>query len=114
MRALRVGEDFFLNADSVEVVQRYGTRPGMRELKRAKEAGTLHNATRAKQARSLITLKSGWVVVSTYAPETLVSRPLVVPPTRPGARSVAGTRQGEDWEEDDFLGDLENRSPTTK
>lgn len=89
MKALRVGESFYINSDSVELVQRYGTRPGMRELKRAREAGTLRNATRGSTARSLITLKSGWVVISTSAPETLVSRPLIVPPTRPHARSAA-------------------------
>ncbi len=94
MKSLRVAEGFFINADSVEVVQRHGTRPGERELKRAREAGTLHNATRGKEARSIITLKSGWVVVSTCAPETLVSRPLVVPPTRPNTR-VAGHDEGE-------------------
>lgn len=86
MKALRVGEDFYLNADSVDVVQRYGTRPGMRELKRAKEAGTLHNATRGREARSVVTLRNGWVVLSTSAPETLVSRALVMPPTRPSTR----------------------------
>ena len=88
MKALRVGEDFFINAESVEVGQRYGTRPGLRELKRAREAGTLHNASRGKPARSLITLKSGWVVVSSSAPDTLASRVLIVPPTRPDARAA--------------------------
>jgi hypothetical protein len=34
MKALRVGEDFYVSAESVDVVQRYGTRPGMRELKK--------------------------------------------------------------------------------
>ncbi len=89
MKALRVGEDFYVNVESVDVVQRPGTRPGMRELKRAREAGTLHNATRGKEARSVVTLRSGWVVLSPSTPETLVSRSLIVPPTRPSAR-VAG------------------------
>ncbi len=93
MKALRVGEDFYVNADSVDVVQRFGTRPAMREAKRARAAGTLHNATRGKEARALITLKSGWVVISTCAPETLVSRSLIVPPTRPSAR-FAGNDEG--------------------
>ncbi len=91
MNALRVGEDFYLNADSVDVVQRYGTRPGMRELKRAREAGTVHNASRGTTARALITLKSGWVIVSPSAPETLVSRPLIVPATKPSARFSGAT-----------------------
>lgn len=97
MKALRVGENFYINADSVDVVQRYGTRPGQRELKRARDAGTLHNATRGREARSVVTLKSGWVVVSTSAPETLVSRTLIVPPTRPSARS-AGVDEESDFE----------------
>lgn len=88
MKALRVGENFFINSDSVEIVQRYGTRPAMRELKRARDAETLHNATRGREARSLITLRSGWVVVSPNAPDTLVSRPLIMPPTRPSARAA--------------------------
>lgn len=103
MKALRVGDDFFINADSVEVVQRFGTRPATREAKRARDAGTLHNTTRGSTARSLITLKSGWVVISTCAPETLVSRPLIVPPTRPSAR-FAGANP-----DDDFLNELEDR-----
>lgn len=78
-------------------MQRYGTRPAMRELLRAREAKTLHNATRGKQARSLLTLQSGWVVISPTAPETLVSRPLIVPPTRPGART--GSNDESDFEE---------------
>jgi len=108
LKALRVGEDFYLNADSVEVVQRFGTRPATREVKRAREAGTLHNTTRGKEARSLITLKSGWVVISTGAPETLVSRALVVPPTWPSAR-FAGANP-----DDDFLNDFEDRSRGSK
>ena len=108
MKALRVGEDFFINADSVEIVQRYGTRPGARELKRAREGGTVHNATRGAGARSLITLRSGWVIVSPSAPDTLVSRPLVVPATRPSTR-VAAVR-----DEDDFLNDFEGRPGGTK
>lgn len=108
MKALRVGEDFFINAEGVEVVQRFGTRPATREAKRAREAGTLHNTTRGSTARSLITLKSGWVVISTCAPETLVSRPLIVPPTRPSAR-FAGANP-----DDDFLKDFEGRSRGNK
>lgn len=100
MKALRVGENFYINSDSVELVQRYGTRPGMRELKRAREAGTLRNATRGSTARSLITLKSGWVVISTSAPETLVSRPLIVPLTKPGARTPAKLEDLEPGGED--------------
>jgi hypothetical protein len=52
LKALRVGEDFFINAEGVEVVQRFGTRPATRELKRAREAGTLHNTTRGSTARA--------------------------------------------------------------
>ncbi len=114
MKALRVGFDFYINADSVEVVQRYGTRPAMRELKRAREAATLHNTTRGKEARSLITLKSGWVVVSPNAPDTLVSRPLIVPPTRPSTRFASANPQGEAWGDDDFLNDFEGRDEGQK
>ncbi len=109
MKALRVGEDFYLNADSVDAIQRYGTRPAMRELKRAREAGTLHNASRGKEARSLISLRSGWVVISTYAPNTLVSRPLVLPPTRPRFRSAERAH----WD-DDFLSEGEPRTEGMK
>jgi len=108
MKALRVGEDFYINADSVEVVQRYGTRPAMRELKRAREAATLHNTTRGKEARSLITLKSGWVLISSSAPDTLVSRPLIVPPTRPSTRFAPRNP------DDDFLNDFEGQGQGTK
>jgi regulator of extracellular matrix RemA (YlzA/DUF370 family) len=99
MKSLRVGEDFYLNADSVEIVQRFGTRPAEREIARAKASGTLYNATRGAVARTVLTLKSGWVVVSSATPDTLVSRPLIHPPTRPSVR--AGAASGDN---DDFFG----------
>ncbi len=97
MTSLRVGDDFYINADSIEIVQRSGTRPAEREVARAKSNGTLYNATRGGVTRSVVTLKSGWVVVSSGTPDTLVSRPLIHPPTRPSTRGGAP-------ENDDFHG----------
>lgn len=97
MTSLRVGDDFYINADSIEIVQRHGTRPAEREIARAKAQGALYNATRGGVARAVVTLKSGWVVVSSSAPDTLVSRPLIHPPTRPSTRGAAP-------DSDDFYG----------
>ena len=103
MKALRVGDDFYLNSDSIELVQRAGTRPAERERKRAETQNQLYNATKGKPARSLLTLKSGWVVISPALPETLVSRPLIHPPCKPSVRSGAATRDNaqfwEEWEQ---------------
>jgi regulator of extracellular matrix RemA (YlzA/DUF370 family) len=104
MKSLRVGDGFYLNAESIEIVQRSGTRPAEREIARAKAQGALYNATRGGVARAVVTLKSGWVVVSSSAPDTLVSRPLIHPPTRPSTRSTAM--------DDDFYGDFDaERNP---
>ena len=113
MKALRVGEDFYLNVDSIEIVQRHGTRPADREVARASRNGTLYNATRGGVARAILTLKSGWVIVSPSAPDTLVSRSIIHPPTRPSARSGVAP-QGGAWgsDNDDFFGDLDaERNP---
>lgn len=102
MKALRVGDDFYINSDSIEIVQRHGTRPATREVERAKEKGTLYNAARGKQARAVITTARGWVIISPNAPDTLVSRPLINPPTKASVR--AGTA---DEDNEDFFGQSE-------
>lgn len=95
MKALRVGEDFYVNAEGIEIVQRHGTRPAEREIARARASGTLYNATRGALARSVLTLRSGWVIVSPNAPDTLVSRPLIRPPVRSRVRGSA-IKEGDD------------------
>lgn len=42
-----------------------------------------------------MTLRSGWVVLSPSTPETLVSRPLILPPTRPSARAAAKDEESD-------------------
>lgn len=86
MKSLHAGKGFYINADSVEIVQEWGSRVSEREKKRAVERGQFYDACRGKAIRCLITLKSGMVIACAIAPATLVSRPLVHPPIRTSLR----------------------------
>ena len=104
MTSLYVGKGFFINAESVEIVQEWGSRVSERVKKRAVDREEFYDACRGKPIRCLITLKIGWVIACPNSPETLVSRPLIRPPIKP---SVRGAR---DHEEKTALRDLLNGS----
>jgi regulator of extracellular matrix RemA (YlzA/DUF370 family) len=97
MKALRIAPDFFINADSIEVVQKWPSRAARREKQRAVDAGVFHDATGGRKTLSLITLRSGWVFASAYASATLIGRPVVAAPVRPS------NRRGERFDEEDAL-----------
>lgn len=86
MKSLHAGKGFYVNADSVEIVQEWGSRVSEREKKKAVERGQFYDACRGKAIRCLITLKSGFVIACAIAPATLVSRPLVHPPIKTSVR----------------------------
>ncbi len=86
MKSLHAGKGFYVNADSVEIVQEWGSRVSEREKKKAVERGQFYDACRGKAIRCLITLKSGFVIACAIAPATLVSRPLVHPPVKTSVR----------------------------
>lgn len=95
MKALRIAPDFFINADSIEVVQKWPSRAAQREKQRAVDTGVFHDATGGRKTLSLITLRSGWVFASAYASATLIGRPVVAAPVRPS------NRRGERFDEED-------------
>lgn len=86
MPSLHAGKGFYVNADSVEIIQEWGSRVSEREKKRAVERGQFYDACRGKAIRCLITLKSGVVIACAIAPATLVSRPLIHPMIRTSGR----------------------------
>lgn len=86
MNALRVGNDYWINADDMVIVQPWPSRKATRERERAEEKGAFYNATTYTQKvrqpiRSLITLQNGWVVASPLHPRALVRRRVVVAAT---------------------------------
>lgn len=87
MTSFYAAQGFFINADSVEIVQEWPTRMAEREKRRASGRGQFYDACRGKPIRCLITLKSGWVIASPHSPETLISRPQVRPPVKASVRN---------------------------
>lgn len=77
MKALRVGTDYYVDADDIMLVQPWGTRPSKREKERASEAGTYYDATGGRPILTLITLKGGHVVASPFQARTLIERPVI-------------------------------------
>lgn len=75
---LRVGSNFYVSASEVVLVQGFPSRPSRREKARAEAANCYYEAMlsdgKRGRTRSLVTLKSGWVVASPSRPETLVRR----------------------------------------
>lgn len=108
MKALRIAPDFFINADSIEVVQKWPSRSARREKQRALEAAVFHDATGGRKTLSLITLRSGWVFASAYASATLIGRPVVAAPVRPSNRR--GERFDEESSGDEVLSSLDEPS----
>lgn len=86
MTSLYVGKGFYINAESIEIVQEWGSRVSEREKRRAIERERFYDACRGKPIRCLITLKSGWVIACPNTPEALVSRPLIHPPIKPSVQ----------------------------
>jgi len=86
VRSLRVGKDFWINADSIEIIQVALSRAAAREKKKAQQADCYFDATGSRKLLSLLTLKNGWVVGSPFLPDALVSRPTVAAPSRAASR----------------------------
>lgn len=86
MRSLKVGKDFWINADSIEIIQVALSRAAAREKKKAQQADCYFDATGSRKLLSLLTLKNGWVVGSPFLPDALVSRPTVAAPSRAASR----------------------------
>lgn len=82
MKALRVGRDFYLNADDIQIIQPWPSRPAARERRAAMEAGHYYDATGGKRILSVVTLRSGWVVATGLTPTRLIQRPLIAAPER--------------------------------
>lgn len=86
MTSLYAGKGFYVNADSIEIIQEWGSRMSEREKKRAVDRGQFYDACRGRTIRCLITLKSGWVIACSNNPDAVVSRPLIHPPIKPSVR----------------------------
>ena len=82
MKALRVGREFYVNADDIEIIQPWPSRPATRERRAAMEAGHYYDATGGKRILSVVTLRSGWVVATSLTPTRLIQRPLIAAPER--------------------------------
>jgi hypothetical protein len=83
---LKVGKDYWINSDSIEIIQPWPSRAAERERKNAQETGCYYDATGRKKLLSVLTLKSGWVLGSPLLPDALVSRPTVAAPSRAASR----------------------------
>lgn len=88
MKTLRVGVNYFVNADDIQIIEPWPTRVAARHRLQAIEEGRFFDATRGKPILSLIHLGEGWVVASPYYPNVLVRRPQEETPSR------TPTRQG--------------------
>ena len=95
MKFLYVGQGFYVNADQIEIVQKFNTRVATREKQRALVENSFYDASGSKPTRTLLTLRSGWVVASPNTPDALVSRPVIFPPTRPSARKSKANEEAE-------------------
>ncbi len=82
MKALRIGVDFYINADDIEIIQPWPSRPAMRERKMAIEAGHYYDATGGKRILSVVTLRNGWVVATPLTPTRLIQRPVIAAAVR--------------------------------
>ena len=82
MKALRVGREFYVNADDIEIIQPWPSRPATRERRAAMAAGHYYDATGGKRILSVVTLRSGWVVATSLTPTRLIQRPLIAAPER--------------------------------
>lgn len=89
MKALRVGVDFYINADQIEIVQPWPSRPAMRERKAALAAGTYYDATGGRKILSVVTLRSGWVIATPLTPTRLIQRPVIAAPQRDSFKKTA-------------------------
>lgn len=94
MKTLRVGASYYLNADSIQIIQPWPSRGAARLRAQATAEGRFHDATRGMPTRSLVLLASGWVVASPYRPGVLARRPLAgapaaLPSHPDGGRQVA-------------------------
>lgn len=89
MRALRVGAAYFVNADSIEIIQPWPSRQAARLRKQAEEARCYYDATGGKRILSLLILGSGWVIASPFHPAALIQRPVIQAPTRTSTRRDA-------------------------
>lgn len=88
MRMLKVGKDFWINAEDIEIIQLALSRAAEREKKKAQQADSYYDATGRKKLLSVLTLKNGWVVGSPFLPDVLVSRPTVAAPSRGASRGA--------------------------
>lgn len=84
MKALRIGVEFYINADAddIEIIQPWPSRPAMRERKMAMEAGHYYDATGGKRILSVVTLRNGWVVATSLTPTRLIQRPVIAAAVR--------------------------------
>lgn len=81
MNALRVGNDYWINADEIVIVQPWPSRKASRERERAEAAQAFYDATVRQPIRSLATLQNGWVIASPLHPRALVRRRVVAAAT---------------------------------
>lgn len=94
MKALRVGIEFYINADDIEIIQAWPTRPAAREKGAAQEAGRYYDATGGRKILSVVTLKNGWVVATPFTPTRLVQRPTIAAPSKASVKFADRDKAG--------------------
>lgn len=94
MKALRVGTEFYINADDIEVIQAWPTRPAAREKGAAQEAGRYYDATGGRKILSVVTLKNGWVIATPFTPTRLVQRPTIAAPSKASVKFADRDKAG--------------------
>lgn len=116
MTSLYARKGFYINADSIEIVQEWGSRMSEREKKRAVDRGQFYDACRGRTIRCLITLKSGWVIACSNSPDALVSRPLIHPPMKPSVRRARALEEEAALREllDDSTGEFVSQDDTPR
>ncbi len=94
MKALRVGIEFYINADDIQVIQAWPTRPAAREKGAAQEAGRYYDATGGRKILSVVTLKNGWVIATPFTPTRLVQRPTIAAPSKASVKFADRDKAG--------------------
>ena len=94
MKALRVGVEFYINADDIQIIQAWPTRPAAREKNAAQEAGRYYDATGGRKILSIITLKNGWVIATPFTPTRLVQRPTIAAPSKASVKFADRDKAG--------------------
>jgi len=69
-----LGFNNWINTSEISVVQTPNSAPAVRYIQEARSHNSLVDVTQGRKVKSILVLKSGTVIVSAIAPDTIISR----------------------------------------